>query len=174
MGCVDALPSPSAPCVFLRVDASGLSPSARKKLAALAKVGPFHTIRYERLSIYLAPLISLTPFSPSFHAILPPSISILFFPPLSLQLHPGGVVLAECGGVASPSFPPLQLLAAVQLGLQTIPVSSPDHAATYLSQLVSYTNTHTHYLSLSIETVYRISSKNSASLIFRHPFAQMG
>ena len=49
-----------------------------------------------------------------------------------------GVVLVECGGVSAESFPPLQQAASVELSLQTIPVSSPDHAAKYIAQMVSH------------------------------------
>ena len=35
------------------------------------------------------------------------------------------------------SYPPLQNTASLELGLQTIPVTSPDHAARYITELVS-------------------------------------
>ena len=35
------------------------------------------------------------------------------------------------------SFPALQEVASVELGLETIPLSSPDQAARYLAQMVS-------------------------------------
>ena len=46
------------------------------------------------------------------------------------------MVLVECGGVEAEGFPNLQEVASVELGLETIPVSSPDHAAKYLTQMV--------------------------------------
>lgn len=55
-------------------------------------------------------------------------------------LHPQssvrGVVLVESGGVQGESYPPLQSVACLELGLQTIPVTSPDHAARYITEMV--------------------------------------
>lgn len=47
------------------------------------------------------------------------------------------MVLVECGGVEAKCFPHLQQVASVELGLETVPVTSPDHAAKYLKQVVS-------------------------------------
>ena len=61
-------------------------------------------------------------------------IHVISLPP---QLQVRGVVMVECGGVQGESFPALQEVASVELGLETIPVSSPDQAARYLAQMVS-------------------------------------
>lgn len=56
------------------------------------------------------------------------------------------MILVECGGVEAEMFPNLQEVASVELGLETIPVSSPDHAAKYLTQMVNikYSTVHVH------------------------------
>lgn len=62
------------------------------------------------------------------------------------------MVLVECGGVEAEGFPNLQEVASVELGLETIPVSSPDHAAKYLTQMVHQIFTvHFHTTSLIVK-----------------------
>ena len=46
-----------------------------------------------------------------------------------------GVVFVMCGSVQADLYPELQV-SSVELGLQTIPVSSPDQAAKYIAQMV--------------------------------------
>ena len=47
-----------------------------------------------------------------------------------------GVVFVMCGSVQADLYPELQQVSSVELGLQTIPVSSPDQAAKYITQMV--------------------------------------